>query len=67
MMSMKSSNRIFVFDEYIAEERRKYLVVVIYDMKIAVGLHLLNICRALEFGCKNQHLNVFYQILNMKN
>jgi len=25
-------NRIFVFDEFVAEERRKYLVVVIYDI-----------------------------------
>ncbi|MFA7078790.1 MAG: CRISPR-associated endonuclease Cas2 [Syntrophomonas sp.] len=29
---MQSINRIFVFDEFIAEERRKYLVVVIYDI-----------------------------------
>lgn len=29
---IKNSNRIFVFDEFIAEERRKYLVVVIYDI-----------------------------------
>lgn len=32
MMNTPSSNRIFVFDEFIAEERRKYLVVVIYDI-----------------------------------
>ena len=25
-------NRIFVSDEYIAEERRKYLIVIIYDI-----------------------------------
>ena len=25
-------NRIFLFDEYAAEERRKYLIVVIYDI-----------------------------------
>ena len=29
---MKNHNRIFVFDEFVAEERRKYLVVVIYDI-----------------------------------
>lgn len=29
---MDSRHRIFVFDEFIAEERRKYLVVVIYDI-----------------------------------
>jgi len=29
---IKSMNRIFVFDEFVAEERRKYLVVVIYDI-----------------------------------
>lgn len=29
---MESSHRIFVFDEFVAEERRKYLVVVIYDI-----------------------------------
>lgn len=29
---MQSINRIFLFDEFIAEERRKYLVVVIYDI-----------------------------------
>lgn len=32
MKDMSSSNRIFVFDEFVAEERRKYLVVVIYDI-----------------------------------
>ena len=31
-MNIQSSNRIFVFDEFIAEERRKYLIVVIYDI-----------------------------------
>lgn len=29
---MQNSHRIFVFDEFIAEERRKYLIVVIYDI-----------------------------------
>ncbi|WP_054697330.1 CRISPR-associated endonuclease Cas2 [Syntrophomonas palmitatica] len=29
---MQSHNRIFIFDEFIAEERRKYLVVIIYDI-----------------------------------
>jgi CRISPR-associated protein Cas2 len=29
---IKSMNRIFLFDEFVAEERRKYLVVVIYDI-----------------------------------
>jgi CRISPR-associated protein Cas2 len=29
---MQFHNRIFVFDEFIAEERRKYLVVIIYDI-----------------------------------
>ncbi len=29
---MEKSTRIFIFDEFIAEERRKYLVVVIYDI-----------------------------------
>lgn len=29
---IQSSNRIFIFDEFITEERRKYLVVVIYDI-----------------------------------
>lgn len=28
----QSVNRVFVFDEFIAEERRKYLVVIIYDI-----------------------------------
>lgn len=28
----REGHRIFVFDEFIAEERRKYLVVVIYDI-----------------------------------
>ena len=29
---MKFTNRIFIVDEFICEERRKYLVVVIYDI-----------------------------------
>jgi len=29
---MQTYNRIFIFDEFVAEERRKYLVVVIYDI-----------------------------------
>ena len=29
---IRSLNRIFVFDEFITEERRKYLIVVIYDI-----------------------------------
>lgn len=29
---MQESIRIFVVDEFIAEERRKYLIVVIYDI-----------------------------------
>lgn len=29
---MRCHNRIFVFDEFVAEERRKYLVVIIYDI-----------------------------------
>jgi len=29
---IKSKDRIFIFDEFIAEERRKYLIVVIYDI-----------------------------------
>lgn len=32
MRDLASNNRIFVFDEFVAEERRKYLVVVIYDI-----------------------------------
>ncbi|HHU31856.1 MAG TPA: CRISPR-associated endonuclease Cas2 [Clostridia bacterium] len=27
-----TTNRIFLFDEFVAEERRKYLIVVIYDI-----------------------------------
>jgi len=29
---IRTMNRIFVFDEFVAEERRKYLIVVIYDI-----------------------------------
>lgn len=29
---MQFNNRIFVFDEFVAEERRKYLIVIIYDI-----------------------------------
>jgi CRISPR-associated protein Cas2 len=32
MTQLKCSKRIFLYDEFIAEERRKYLVVVIYDI-----------------------------------
>ena len=32
MTHVKCTNRIFVFDEFIPEERRKYLIVVIYDI-----------------------------------
>jgi len=29
---IQSRNRIFTFDDFVSEERRKYLVVVIYDI-----------------------------------
>ena len=29
---MKMINRIFIVDEFVREERRKYLIVVIYDI-----------------------------------
>jgi CRISPR-associated protein Cas2 len=29
---IKSRNRIFTFDDFVSEERRKYLIVVIYDI-----------------------------------
>lgn len=32
MTQLQYRSRIFVFDEFVAEERRKYLVVVIYDI-----------------------------------
>lgn len=32
MTDLVSRNRIFLFDEFVAEERRKYLIVVIYDI-----------------------------------
>ncbi len=32
MSEARFINRIFTFDEFIAEERRKYLIVVIYDI-----------------------------------
>lgn len=32
MTQLKYNNRIFLYDEFVAEERRKYLVVVIYDI-----------------------------------
>ncbi|NMA02398.1 MAG: CRISPR-associated endonuclease Cas2 [Clostridia bacterium] len=43
---IRGTNRIFVFDEFLPEERRKYLVVIIYDIvdnkrRVAFAKYLL--------------------------